>query len=470
MIAERPCADECQPPQPATSDGSSQTALKNDAWAASFVWITWAVLATVVVAFVVRYHYRVPFWDEWVVIPQAVCGESANWGWLWHQECEHRIVITKAVYVALARLTHRVPTELAILSAGVLTTVSAIALVWLRRLRGGLQFTDALIPLLLLSFGQWETLIWSFMLGSVLWSVSVCYLVFLTWRAPDGLTGPQAVVAGVCLLAQPLFGAIGLAYGSILALWYAAHGLRCWRFALNARQSWRGGVMLVVAFAVWVEIGLYFVGYHRPPPHPQPDGITSILRGMSEFLTVAWIPGQAPAVFQWVQWPTCALFGVCILLSLKAIYLNNHRLQAFGSLVCVVAAIGLAGAVACGRSGFGPMACAAPRYCTLAAPGLLACYCCINQWTGRWVRPAVLFVMLGVAAIGVMPNYELAHTAAKQTKHHLMAFQHDVDAGVPIEELVERHFMYVYPTKSWFYHCLRLMVSSPVAPFTNLHR
>src|SRR5262249_37760373 len=70
-----------------------ETANRSDWRAACFVWVIWGVLACLIVSFVARYHFRVPYWDEWGVIPKCLGAEPLTLAWFWEQHNEHRILI-----------------------------------------------------------------------------------------------------------------------------------------------------------------------------------------------------------------------------------------------------------------------------------------------------------------------------------------------------------------------------------------
>jgi hypothetical protein len=421
----------------ATDAHAEQAKHRGALCASCVVWLTWGVLALMVTGFVVKYHNRFPFADEYVVFRYSLGEDSVSLSWLWQPHNEHRIFIGKLIYVALARLTHCNWSVLPILHVCLLATLSAALLLCLRRARGRLKYTDALVPVLLLSFGQYENLLHGFQLCFVLWFVSACYLVFLIWMSPNGLTGLHAVGAGACLLAQPLSGSQGLPYGVALSFWYAANGMVALRSATGIGRRCQAMAMLVVAVMTVAGTGFYFVGLgqHHPPHWHCPD-LFPFLRGMCEFLTAAWKPGDNRSL----QRLTVALFALCVCLCCLRLYRNQDRLRAFGMLMCLAAELGLAAEVSFGRAFLGQHCCAAPRYVTLALPGLLACYCILEMSNKPGLTRAVQVSMLAAALLSFQGNYTLASYWGKHLRRNLRDFQKDVNAELTTHELAERHY------------------------------
>src|SRR5437016_5821578 len=136
-----------------------------------------------------------------------------------------------------------------------------------RRLRGHTSLADAQFPMVLLHWGQYDNLMWSFQVQFV-FSTVVCLdcLALLATARPDAWPGRRLVV-GLCTLALPLCGANGAALAPALCLWLAGAALTCRRAGSSGgrrRALLLGAPAVLAAGAVVVS----FLGYARPALHP----------------------------------------------------------------------------------------------------------------------------------------------------------------------------------------------------------
>ena len=65
----------------------------------------WAAATAATLAFVGRYGFKVPIWDEWHWFRVAAGDAPVTLQWLWSQHNEHRMFLPRLVYVALIRAT-----------------------------------------------------------------------------------------------------------------------------------------------------------------------------------------------------------------------------------------------------------------------------------------------------------------------------------------------------------------------------
>jgi hypothetical protein len=71
----------------------------------AFVLATWAFLALAVVLYIARYAHNVPYYDDWVIMVDALSGaQPVDAAWLWQAHNDHRIPIPKLVLLALYHL------------------------------------------------------------------------------------------------------------------------------------------------------------------------------------------------------------------------------------------------------------------------------------------------------------------------------------------------------------------------------
>jgi hypothetical protein len=152
------------------------------------------------------------------------------------------------------------------------------------------------------------------------------------------------------------------------------------------------------------------------------------------------------------------------------LYRNQDRLRSFGMLMCLAAALGLAAEVSFGRAYIGRGGCAAPRYVTLALPGVLACYCILELSSKAWLQRAVQMSMLAVAILTFQENHSQASSWGKQARRHLRDFQKDIEAELTAHELAQRHYKALHLPKKvieGLSQCFELMKEHRVYPFAN---
>src|SRR5262249_44182499 len=68
------------------------------------VWGCWAAMTLASFLFVWIYARDVPYFDEWTMVPVLTGDRPVTPGWLWAQLNEHRIVVSKLVQLALAKI------------------------------------------------------------------------------------------------------------------------------------------------------------------------------------------------------------------------------------------------------------------------------------------------------------------------------------------------------------------------------
>src|SRR5262249_53999768 len=156
-------------------------------------------------AYVGAFCSRVPFWDDWTLVPAVTGHRAISPSWLWEQHNEHRVPLPKLLLVGLYRLTGYD------FRAGVFLNVLALAglaalLIWTARaVRGRPACSDAFFPMILLHWGQYESLFISFTVNLALPTVLLGLLLAVLVRSRDGLTLRAGVFAGVILILLPLF-------------------------------------------------------------------------------------------------------------------------------------------------------------------------------------------------------------------------------------------------------------------------
>src|SRR5438067_10109121 len=154
---------------------------RSESIALAFVLGVWIVMTIAAAVFVARYSTAVPFQDDLELAQQLIPGQPFDWGFLWSQANEHRIVISRAVFLALLAVTHDFRAaswfQVALLSALALLLMSCA-----RRLRGRASVADAFFPLLLLHRADATNLLLGLQIGTAVPTALVCGFVVLALR------------------------------------------------------------------------------------------------------------------------------------------------------------------------------------------------------------------------------------------------------------------------------------------------
>ena len=153
---------------------------------ALFTWAAWAASLAVALVYVSIFGKNLPVQDEWHMVVPFLTGERAmTLEHLWTQHNEHRIVLTKLVELCLIRLGGGDFRVSMYVNVALCAATAAALVLAARRLRGRSAYQDAVLPLLLLQVGHYETLPRGDQVGSVLGTAVACavLLIILQGRA-----------------------------------------------------------------------------------------------------------------------------------------------------------------------------------------------------------------------------------------------------------------------------------------------
>src|SRR5262249_34675923 len=142
---------------------------------AVFVWLIWAVCTLIPVYLTTVYGPRLPYSDDWNLVPLITGHEPLSLAWLWAPHNEHRIVTVKLVSIILYRLTNADFRSLIFVNIILLSLLSAVTILTVRSVRGRTLYLDAFYPLFLLHLGQFA-FFWGFGLQFTLVTTLVCLL------------------------------------------------------------------------------------------------------------------------------------------------------------------------------------------------------------------------------------------------------------------------------------------------------
>src|SRR5262245_13198601 len=110
--------------------------------------------------------------------------EPITLSWLWSPNLGHRPVVPRLILGVLYRLSGDFRAGM-YLNAGMLSTAAVSLILLARRLSGRTRMTDAVLPLAILSLGQWECLSIGFALNLVLTGFLACLLVGVVGRSNE---------------------------------------------------------------------------------------------------------------------------------------------------------------------------------------------------------------------------------------------------------------------------------------------
>jgi hypothetical protein len=333
-------------------------------FACAALWIAVVLPCTLSAWLVARYGVDVPFWDEWSLadILQQFHNGTLTASALVSQHNEHRMLMPRALQLAVA-LTVAWDTRILMwLTQGVLIGMLAICVVLWRRSvdsRGPRAVLSlALLSLLLLSPAQHQNLLWGFQI--CFYFPAACLLAIVLIASPRGpALGPALVSLVILSTAATLSVVPGLLLwplGAIAVIF--AHGLP----SRTTARAW-----CAAAAACALVVGLYFFSY-EPPPH-SPSVLAALRHPLMLSSGIAVSVG-APLSFNPAPVTSAALVGAGLIGMLLWLLFRVWNARADASLVArsapwiVMGTFGLlcGMAIAVGRIGYGLQALLEPRY------------------------------------------------------------------------------------------------------------
>jgi hypothetical protein len=396
----------------------------------AFVWGTWALLALGVLLYIAGHAHNVPYYDEWVMVPGE---QPVDAGWLWQAHNDHRIPLPKLVLLTLYHLSgwdFRVGMYAnALLLAGLAGAGISVA----ANRRGRWSYADAFLPVMLLNWGHYQNLLWSWQVTQVIPAVIVLGLLLTIVRFGTKLTGLVSICCGVAVAALPLCGVPGLAYVPGFALWLAEVG----------RQSWRAGsptgrrdalVAWALAAVAVVLIPIYFIDL-KTSVSQQPFQPLRSLKAMMAFVA----HGLGPAAPALRPWSYVLVFGVFLsATAVLVLALRNRdvaiRSRGFAMLMFMVAFSGVAFAVGVARPREFP-----PRYFLQAVPAWWWAYFVFDIYGRGWTRRLALMGLLSLAVAASGVGFRVGLQYAKDRDAQLTVFESDLRKGMSASQLVARH-------------------------------
>jgi hypothetical protein len=419
------------------------------AWGiAGFVWLLYVGLAAALIGYVQTYSTDVPYLDDWDIVPALTGQQPITPAWLLSEHNEHRVPIPRLLLLGLCKLTDCDFRAGVYFNAAALIFLSFLLLKAAARVRGRTSLVDALIPIVLLSWGNCDSLLWGWQIGFVTSTLLAGIILATIVTVPDGVPGGySAVLVVACVAALPLTGANGLAFTPALILWLLAAASKASKSASGGKRTLytlRFGAGLAGAFTV-----LYLAGYRRAHV-PAAAESQAVLRTALEFLSLSFGPlgviGSVPLRAYWYVfgWTVLGLFIVSAVLACrKAFVTPRERVRASGLCFMLAGALALAISIGLGRAGFAAdQAGLMRRYVTLTIPGTMTVFFSFLLYAPTWMYRLATGFLLAVMLLLFRSNTIEGLNYGRSVADRLGPFLADLDAGLPPMILADRYTRY----------------------------
>lgn len=431
------------------------------ATAARIVWSVWAALVVAAVGYVIHFGSNVPYWDDWNMVDVITGAQPVTLQWLWSPYGGHRVPLPRLVLLTLYKLSGADFRAGMYFNVAVLAAAAA-ALIWASaRMRGGrVSVTDAVFPLLLLHWGHFENLLWSWQVGfglAVALTCAALAVIAAYGLAPVPKAGVVLAALGIVML--PMSDVPGMVYAPALACWVVTTGMVAYR---DHRRGYAAVLWAAATLAVTLVI-LYFRNYphNYVPLAPVSVGNwRALLRTSVRFVaggvgpTVQELLPAARAAAAALPLATAAALGWA------AVRRDRSPHRAYGLLLFFAGAACLVATFAAGR----PNAEFQGRYFALATPiwcaAFLAWRLCLRPAVARSVEVGLLAAIL----IATPLNYRVGLRYARNYHERMERFRTDMLAGLTPGELVARHIGSLYPCPWWGYPDVGVQVDSVERP------
>ncbi len=392
------------------------------------LFVVWAALTAVAVGFVLTFGSNAPYADEWEFVP-ALLGEEPIGPWFWKQHNEHRMLLPRLIYYPLFQITHDFRAGM-LLQIAMLSALSLGLMILAARLRGRPAWPDAFFPVTLLHLGHWENFIMGYQICFALFAVLVTGLVVVTLQATRKTAYRSGVRAGVLGFLVALTGGSGLVVALPAAAWLV------YLAVIVGRDGSKSKALVLAALALLpvAYIGLYFVGYERPPLHP-PMSRDPVAVGMVTGEVLAMAMGYGVSGIWWAVFAAeVFLAGATVALLLRQ---NREDKTSVLGLIAVGAGVcGVALAIGFGRGSMGTSMGLWSRYAFLAWPLLGAMYLVWVKAGRKWVPMLMCFA----SALAFTPNLGTGMLMGINVKHHYDRLEIDSLRRIPAERIVMQHF------------------------------
>ena len=387
------------------------------------VWLGMSIYIAVNVA---RRVVDLPVQDDFAFVEQITGDTPVSLAWLWEPHNEHRLPLVKLAIVAVTRAFGIDFRAVPFLSVVLLVGASLACVLTLARHRGRFSLADAMVPVLVCTWAQSETLIWTTTLQLAA-STAFALLWWCAARASDAslraipicLAGASAVVAASC-------GGSGIALLAGVVPW----------FAWTARRSRGRARIAAAAFGAGLGIfaAVYLLSYTRVEGHPVPAGLAVSLRFGLRLTASAWstiadildpLGGALMVLFAWMSWRLA----------------RSRTTESASSIGLLVGTMAVIAAVVIGRAGFG-IDLVSSRYVTLVTPLAVATLALLGEPAVGGLRRDVCVVLCAVSLLSFSAADKQGHWIAGSVQKRLKAARADLLAGRPDAEVIIAHQLF----------------------------
>ncbi len=433
---------------------------------ALIVWLVWATMLALQIAFVANYAAHVPFWDDLEVLRNWVSQPERSLASLWMLHNEHRIPLPLALQVGLLFLTRDFRSgmyfEIAIFAA-----VAAAMVLAVRRVRGRSVWTDAFFPLLWMHTGNAENLLMGFQISLAIPTALASALLLVATANPRNIGVKTAIGCSLAVFALPLCGGVGITQVPVYLAGLFALGFAILRGRVGGSRA-AAWTLLGGSAATIALVAFYFVGFRYSPDGVMTTDPRKIATVALSFLSMAF--GQSGR--EWWPWSITIVLALSSAAAVLCIARwkrdPSERVRAGGLLIAMCGIVLLAVGIGHGRGG-APSAGVvgfAVRYIGLPAPLLCAAYLAATAYGSALVSSVVRVACVSWMCAAI-PLVEIPHGLdyGENRRHLESEVQSAVTSGMSPASVFAELGNRTYPTQAGFCYLFRLLAENRLAPF-----
>ncbi len=435
-----------------------------------FVIGVWAILTIGLFVVAVRTASPIPWIDDWDLV-RPLTGDRPIAQWLWEPYINHSVPLPRILLLGIYTLNHGDFRAAPYVNVAVLSALALFMIFATGRIRGRVEFSDAVFPIALLNIDR-EILFATLGVNLIPSTVFSCLVLVLLLKADAHHSRRTLIVGGLLTLALAMCGSSGAAQVPPLALWLAYLGFRHWR---SAEPEGRTSAFLAWGIAIAV---LVYLAASFPKLEDRDPGLKAALRTSLECLSTAFGPAAMTlnnSLFGPRPWLglIVVVLGMATAILLVVVFLRfpHGRSCALGLIMLLAGMYVFALGVGWGRADKEPGAGYATRYTVYTAPLLFTIYHAWLRYGGAILSRLLPFGMFAVLCGLLGPNMGQSYDYVKghvQTAHSV---ERDLLAGVPPSLLAERYATFLLTGDGFRDHlakCMRLLHQSGMGIFRSL--
>lgn len=405
-----------------------------------------AILGAGLVAYVVRYGRNLFYWDDFELVPGLTGQQPTDLAWFFTWQNEHLVVMARTAFYVVWHTTEDTRVMMLLVCAGLVAS-TVFLLETARAARGRASWTDAAIPLLILSWGHYQNLIFPLQFFFA-WSVALsCACLWAFVRARDDWRWPELTAVAVAMPLLPLNGVLGALFAAPFVFLAVRTALE--RALARGDRSRRDAAVLGLASVATVgTLVLNVSGYRRMAHHPPADSIVDVLSSISEVLATSIGPAGIPT------WPVSGALVAALAIAAALTVVLARRPSVASRRTIEALAASLAGflalvcAIGYGRAGLGPTVAFASRYSIFSA-ALVSVALILTTVVWRGTAGRVIGIAMLVVAVSAQP---LAFSVGRDYGREMATVSDrllsDLANGVPIEVVAHRDGLQFYPSSA----------------------